>query len=222
MSPRLSGLFICDLLVGRRSVWREPGSEYRSAAKLSRKLPNRGKLAGMTKPRLAFGPFVLNRETGTLLRHGLPVPVWLPRHAAPGRASGATRGSADQGRPHRCRLAGHGRRGGQSLGSGRRAPQAARPLARAGESGSRRFPASATASRAPSRRGKARPVSAAKRRPRALDRRAALRQPERRSPSSSISPTGWPRTSSPASRACAGCSWRRATPPSPTAARRWT
>jgi TolB-like protein/Tfp pilus assembly protein PilF len=29
----------------------------------------------MTKPRLAFGPFVLNPESGMLLRHGLPVPV---------------------------------------------------------------------------------------------------------------------------------------------------
>ena len=29
----------------------------------------------MTKPRLAFGPFVLNPEGGMLLRQGLPVPV---------------------------------------------------------------------------------------------------------------------------------------------------
>src|ERR1700738_3287671 len=29
----------------------------------------------MPQPRLAFGPFVLNSENGTLLRQGLPVPV---------------------------------------------------------------------------------------------------------------------------------------------------
>ena len=29
----------------------------------------------MSEPRFAFGPFVLNPESGTLLRQGLPVPV---------------------------------------------------------------------------------------------------------------------------------------------------
>ena len=67
----------------------------------------------MPGARFAFGPFVLNAESGTLLRQGVPVPIgYRGILLLAALLKNAGRGP-HQVRPPRRRLAGHGGRGGQ-------------------------------------------------------------------------------------------------------------